>query len=77
MENTNLSFSVVLRIEELEGKPVYTAECEELGVSDFGDTPQEAIAHLRNAIRLLISTEPEKASALKTDQPDMVTRVLL
>ena len=73
----NLSFSVVIHVEELEGKPVYVAECEELGASDFGDSPQEAIENLRKAIKLLVSAEPEKAEALRTTQPIMITRVSL
>ncbi len=72
-----LSCNVVIHKEELDGKSVYVAECEELSISDFGDTPEEAIEHLKEALRLLISVEPEKAEPLKKDRPLMVTRVYL
>ena len=74
---SDLSCSIVIHVEELEGRVVYVAECEELGVSDFGYTPQEAIENLKKALNLLISVEPEKAQALKASQPVMVTRISL
>jgi len=73
-----LSCNVVIHKEEVEeGKSVYVAECEELSVSDFGDTPEEAILHLKEALKLLISVDPEKAEPLKKDQSLLVTRVYL
>ena len=73
-----LSCNVVIHKEEIEeGKSVYVAECEELSVSDFGDTPEEAILHLKEALKLLISVDPEKAEPLKKDQSLLVTRVYL
>ena len=34
---------------------------EELGINDYGKTPEKAIENLKNGINLLISVEPEKA----------------
>ena len=36
-----ISFSAVLHEEDLDGKPVFVADCIELGVSDFGDNVNE------------------------------------
>lgn len=74
---SELSCNVVIHTEEVEGKIVYVAECEELGISDFGDTPEEAIHHLREALRLLISVEPQKAESLRRNQNIMITRLYL
>jgi predicted RNase H-like HicB family nuclease len=52
MEN-ELSCNVSLHEEILEGKRVFVAECAELGVSDFGDTIDEALDNLRKGINLL------------------------
>ena len=73
-----LSCNVVIHKEEVEeGKSVYVAECEELSVSDFGDTPEEAIHNLREALKLLISVDPAKAETLKREENVMVTRLYL
>ena len=73
----NLSCSVVIHTEEHEGEQVYVAECEELGVSDFGDTLEEAIENLKKGLRLLIEAEPSKAKALRGQKPFMITKILL
>ena len=73
-----LSCNVVIHKEEIEeGKSVYVAECEELFVSDFGDTPEEAIHNLKEALKLLISVDPDKAEALKREENVMITRLYL
>lgn len=72
-----LSCNVVIHTEEVEGKTMYLAECEELSISDFGETPEEAINNLKEALRLLISLEPEKAEPLKKQQPLFTTRIQL
>ncbi|MBI2452484.1 type II toxin-antitoxin system HicB family antitoxin [Candidatus Pacearchaeota archaeon] len=72
-----LSCNVVIHKEDLEGKPVYVAECEELSVSDFGDSPEDALNNLKEALRLLISVEPEKADLLKKEEPVLLTRLYL
>ncbi len=72
-----LACNVVIHTEKLNGKIVYVADCEELGVSDFGYTPEEALGNLRKALKLLISAEPEKAEALKIGKHVMVTRMFL
>ena len=74
----DLSCNVVIHKEEIEeGRSVYVAECEELSVSDFGDTPEEAIHNLREALKLLISVDPDKAEALKREENVMITRLYL
>ena len=72
-----ISFSAVLHEEELEGKPVFVADCVELGISDFGDSVDESLGNLRKGVSLLLEEAPEKRVLLKTREPVLVTRVVL
>ena len=76
MEN-QLSCGVSISIEKMKNKTVYIARCEELGISDFGDTPEEAIKNLKIALTMLIETEPEKAKPLMEEKPLFITRIFL
>ncbi len=72
-----VSFSVVLHEEELDGKSVFVADCVELGVSDFGDSIDESIDNLKKGISLLLEEAPEKKVLLRKKEPVLVTRVAL
>ncbi len=72
-----LSCSVSLHEEELEGKKVFVAECVELGVSDFGEDINEAMKNLKEGIKLLLEEAPEKRELLEKEEPLMVTRLFL
>ncbi len=72
-----LSCNVSIITEDMNGKIVYIARCEELGVSDFGDTIEEAIKNLRISLGLLIQHDPSKADFLKKERPLLTTRLLL
>ena len=73
----NLSVSVTLHEEELEGRKVFVADCVELGVSDFGDNVDEALSNLKSGINLLLEEAPEKRKFLQNREPVLVTRVAL
>ena len=72
-----VSFSAVLHEEDLDGKPVFVADCVELGVSDFGDNVNECLSNLKKGVSLLLEEAPEKRALLKTKEPVLVTRVVL
>ena len=72
-----VSFSVVLHEEELDGKPVFVADCVELGVSDFGDTIDESLDNLKRGISLLLEEAPEKKVLLRKKEPVLITRMAL
>ena len=73
----NLSISITLHEEELEGNKVFVAECVELGISDFGDSIDEAIFNLKSGVNLLLEVAPEKKILLQRTNPVLVTRVSL
>jgi len=72
-----LSCNVSIIPEKMRDKEIYTARCEELGMSDFGDSPEEAINNLKIAIRLLLAEEPSKKLRLIKEKPLMTTRIFL
>lgn len=77
MEN-KLSCSVSMHQEELsDGKKVFVVECAELGVSDFGDTVEEAMNNLKKGLSLLLEAAPEKKELLMKPEPLMVSRLFL
>ena len=76
MEN-QLSCNVSIITEKIDDKLVYLARCEELGISDFGDTIEEALKHLRTSLTLLIKYDSSKAEPLKKIQPLLTTRLFL
>ena len=73
----NLSISITLHEEELEGNKVFVADCVELGISDFGDSIDEAIFNLKSGVNLLLEVAPEKKILLQRTNPVLVTRVSL
>ena len=60
MAEKELSCNVSILTENMGKKMVYLARCEELGMSDFGDNPEEAIGNLKIAMKMLIEEEPSK-----------------
>jgi predicted RNase H-like HicB family nuclease len=72
-----LSCGVSVHEEEMEGKKVFVAECVELGISDFGESLDEALNNLKNGINLLIEEAPEKKILLEKEEPTLVTRIFL
>ncbi len=72
-----LSFSVSIHEEILEGKKVFVAECVELGISDFGDSLDEALNNLKTAVNLLLEESPEKRELLENEEPVFITRLIL
>jgi len=72
-----LSCSISVHQEEHEGKNIFVVECAELGVSDFGETLQEAMENIRSGINLLLEECPEKKEILLKQEPLMVSRLFL
>ena len=73
-----LSCNVSMHEEELsDGKKVFVVECTELGVGDFGETVDEALNNLKEAVNLLLEEAPEKRKLLEKPKPVMVTKLFL
>ncbi len=72
-----LSCNISIHEEDMDGKRVFVTECSELGVSDFGDSVEEAMNNLKKAIALLLEEAPEKRKLLENPELMMVTRLFL
>jgi len=72
-----LSCSVSIHEEIMDGEKVFVAECAELGVSDFGESVEEALNNLKRGINLLLEEAPEKKKLLEKEEPTLVTRIFL
>jgi predicted RNase H-like HicB family nuclease len=74
-----LSLNIVVREEQMEDKKVFIVNNEELGVSDFGDTLDEALENFKRAVKLYLDTYPDKREALVKEktQPILVSRILV
>ena len=72
-----LSCNISIYEEEHEGKKVFVIDCVEFGISDFGDTIEEATENLKKAINLLLEECPEKKELLRKSEPLMVSRLFL
>ena len=72
-----LSCNVSVHEEELDGKKVFVADCTDLGVSDFGNNLNEALANLKTGVNMLLEEFPEKKELLFKPEPLMITRVFL
>lgn len=72
-----LSCGVSIHEEDMNGKRVFVVECIELGVSDFGNSVEEALNNLKDGIVLLLEECPEKKELLEREEPVMVTRLFL
>ncbi|MDD5012617.1 MAG: hypothetical protein PHQ66_03175 [Candidatus Nanoarchaeia archaeon] len=77
MGNKEMSCNVSILNEKMKNKTVYIARCEELNMSDFGDTPEEAIDNLTLGIRLLLKVDSSKKSFLMKEKPLLTTRIFL
>lgn len=72
-----LSCGVSIHEEIMDEKKVFVAECVELGISDFGESVDEALKNLKNAIKLFLEEAPEKEELLEKEEPIFVTRLFL
>ena len=63
----------------MEDKKVFIVNNEELGISDFGDTLDEAIENFRRSINMYLEEYPEKKNLLikQEENPVLVSKISL
>lgn len=71
-EEDMASFDAIITEEINDGRRIFNATCEELGITDFGDTPEEAVDNLREGMKLLFEVEPFKKELLLKEKPVMI-----
>lgn len=69
--------NIVVREENMGKKKVFIVSSEELKVSDFGDTLDEAIINFKKSANLLLDTYPQKRQELICEEQREITPPLI
>lgn len=79
MNQASLSINIVVREESMDEGKVFIVNNEETGISDFGDTLDEAINNFKKSINLYFEAYPEKKKIFieERTEPVLVSRILL
>lgn len=77
-----ISINIIVREENMEKKKVFIVSSEELKVSDFGDTLDEAITNFKKSANLFLDTYPEKRRELICEErreitPPLISKIFL
>lgn len=77
-----ISINITVREENMGKKKVFVVSSEELKVSDFGDTLDEAIENFKKSANLFLDTYPSKKEELICEEkreitPPLITRIFL
>jgi predicted RNase H-like HicB family nuclease len=74
-----ISINILVREEQMEDGKVFIVNNEELGVSDFGNTLDEAIENFRKSINMYLEEYPEKKKLLiqQEETPVLVSKISL
>lgn len=76
MDTTVLNYRIIISPDTRTGtdKPCFSAYCPTLGVVDDGDTVEEAIAHIKKAIKAYLESLDDDKIPVPVDHPtQMVT----
>ncbi|MBU2576297.1 MAG: type II toxin-antitoxin system HicB family antitoxin [Nanoarchaeota archaeon] len=74
-----IGMNILVREEESEDGKVFVVNSEELGVSDFGVTLDEAIENFRKSVAMYLEVYPEKKELLVVQgkKPLLMSRIFL
>jgi len=74
-----LGLNIIVREQRMGKKQVFIVNNDELGVSDFGDTLDEAVANFKKSMNLYLETYPEKKVQLikENTKPLLLSRIFL
>lgn len=71
MDTNILNYRVIIEKDSYsDGRPCYMANCPTLGVVDSGDTIEQALLNIREAIELNIQSLVADQEAVPTDKPE-------
>ena len=71
------AFDIVVNEEYMNKKKVFVAHCLNLGIASQGNTVEEAMANIRDAIKLYLEENPEEMPEAENLLPPMATRIFL
>lgn len=79
MDTNVLNYRVIIEKDSYaDGRSCYMVSCPTLGVVDSGDTVEEALAHIKEAIELNIQSLVTDKHAVPTDKLEtMITQLTI
>lgn len=79
MKIKNIGVNIIIREEKMGNRKVFIVNNERIGISDFGDSLDEAIGNFKKALKLYLEVCPEKKKLLIEEEkrPIMISRVNL
>jgi len=73
MDTKILNYQVVVTPDEYpDGKPCYNVYCPTLDISDYGNTIDEALSSMQEAIELYVETLVEDKKSVPADKSGML-----
>jgi len=74
--------NIIVREENMGKKKVFVVSSEELKVSDFGNTLDEAITNFKKSANLFLDTYPKKRQELICEEkreitPSLISKIFL
>ena len=61
---------IVINKERLsDGSPIFVAHCPSLGIASQGETLEEALQNIKEAVELYLEEQPEKGEELISNEP--------
>ena len=71
------AFDVVINEERMNKKKIFVVHCLNLGITSQGKTVEEAMANIKDAIKLYLEENPNGLPADGDLMPPMATRVFI
>ena len=71
------AFDIVVNEEHMNKKKIFVAHCLNLGIASQGKTIEEAMANIKDAIKLYLEENPEEVPKTEDLLPPMATRLFI
>ena len=71
------AFDIVINEERMNKKKIFVAHCLNLGITSQGQTMEEAMENIKDAIKLYLEENPEEMPKTEDLLPPMATRLFL
>jgi predicted RNase H-like HicB family nuclease len=71
------AFDIVVNEEYLNKKKIFVAHCLNLGIASQGNTVEEAMGNIKDAIKLYLEENPEEVPKTEGLLPPMATKIFI
>lgn len=71
------AFDIVINEEYMNNKKIFVAHCLNLGIASQGNTFEESMENIKDAIKLYLEENPSEVPKTEDLMPPMATRLFL